>query len=71
MKKKKEKEKNEEGEKLVVEGKMNWFAEQEQKGKGTWLNGMSYENIIKNSFDWIPEMLTESGASCDSGGCHD
>ncbi len=51
--------------------KMNWFAEQEQKGKGTWLNGMSYEDIIKNSFDWIPEMLTESGASCDSGGCHD
>lgn len=51
--------------------KMNWFAEQEAKGKGTWLDGLSYNDIIKNSLNWIPEMLTESGAACDSGGCHD
>lgn len=52
--------------------KMNWFAEQEMKGKGTWLDSrITYETIIKNSKDWIPEMLSETGASCDSGGCHD
>ncbi len=51
--------------------KMNWFAEQEMKGKGTWLNGLSYSDIIKHSSTWIPEMLKETGASCDSGGCHD
>lgn len=52
--------------------KMNWAAQQETKGKGTWLpSGIEYRAIIENSRHWIPEMLKENGASCDSGGCHD
>lgn len=53
--------------------KMNWAARQEHKGKGNWKlsGGISYEKIIQNSQNWIPEMLKEQGASCDSGGCHD
>lgn len=53
-------------------GKMQWFADQEEKNKGTWLDSrIKYETIINNSKDWIPEMINETGASCDSGGCHD
>lgn len=52
--------------------KMKWFALQEEKGKGTWLDSrVKYQTIIDNSKDWIPEMLSETGSSCDSGGCHD
>jgi hypothetical protein len=51
--------------------KMNWFAEQEDKDMGTWLDSkIPYRKIIENSNMWIPEMLKEIG-SCDSGGCHD
>lgn len=51
--------------------KMNWFAKQEDKEMGTWLDSkIKYETIISQE-NWIPEMLKESGASCDSGGCHD
>lgn len=52
--------------------KMKWAARQEDKGKGTWLpSGIRYDSIIENAQDWIPEMLKENGAACDSGGCHD
>lgn len=52
--------------------KMNWFAKQENKGMGTWLDSkIPYQTIIDNAKDWIPEMLKETGAACDSGGCHD
>ena len=53
--------------------KMQWFAMQENKGMGTWLdNKMKYESILLNSENnWIPEMLNNFGSSCDSGGCHD
>jgi hypothetical protein len=52
--------------------KMKWFARQEDKGMGTWLDSkIRYDEIIAHSENWIPEMLREEGASCDSGGCHD
>jgi len=52
--------------------KMNWFARQEDKNMGTWLDSrVKYETLIQNSTNWIPEMLTEHGVSCESGGCHD
>jgi hypothetical protein len=53
--------------------KMNWFAMQEDKEMGTWLDSkIKYETLIAHSENnWIPEMLKESGAVCDSGGCHD
>lgn len=53
--------------------KMAWFSRQEDKGKGTWLDSrLEYKTIIENSDNyWIPEMLSEDGAACDSGGCHD
>lgn len=51
--------------------KMNWFAKQEEKEMGTWLDSrIKYETLISQN-NWIPEMLRETGASCDSGGCHD
>lgn len=54
------------------ENKMNWFAEQEKKNMGTWLDsGLTYEKIGENRENWIPEMIKEHGAVCDSGGCHD
>lgn len=52
--------------------KMRWFSSQEKKNMGTWLDSkILYETIGLNSKDWLPEMLRESGASCDSGGCTD
>ena len=53
--------------------KMQWFANQELLNKGTWLDTkITYQQLIdhsKNSF--TEDMLRESGASCDSGGCTD
>lgn len=52
--------------------KFKWFAEQEEKGMGTWLDSkITYKQILESSENWIPEMLKETGASCDSGGCTD
>lgn len=53
--------------------KMEWFARQEDKGKGTWLDSrVRYDELIAYSSEsWIPEMLNEIGSTCDSGGCHD
>ncbi len=53
------------------ESKMKWFAEQEKKEMGTWLDSMiTYEQIGMNREDWIEEMIKD-GSSCDSGGCTD
>jgi len=51
--------------------KMNWFAAQEEKGMGTWLDSkVKYQTFIDDSGnDWIPEMIKENGSSCDLGGC--
>lgn len=53
--------------------KMNWFAIQEEKNMGTWLDSrVKYQTFINHSKDnWIPEMIQENGSVCDSGGCHD
>jgi len=54
--------------------KMNWFAQQETKGMGTWLGSRTtYAEIGEHAINtpYTIEMLRESGASCDSGGCTD
>lgn len=52
--------------------KMKWFANQENKEMGTWLDSrIKYETIIANSENWIPEMISETGRTCDTGGCTD
>jgi hypothetical protein len=54
--------------------KMQWFADQEEKGKGTWLeSGMTYSQLGIHALrtPYIEEMIRESGAACDSGGCTD
>jgi hypothetical protein len=51
--------------------KMKWFALQEYKQMGTWLDSkVKYETFIAHSQNWISEMIKEN-ASCDSGGCTD
>lgn len=52
--------------------KFNWFIKQEKEFNSYWLDSkLSYEIIKKNSEYYIPEMLNEKGAACDSGGCTD
>lgn len=53
--------------------KMQWFANQENLNKGTWLDSkIKYQLLIEHSKNhWNDEMLKEFGASCDSGGCTD
>ncbi len=54
--------------------KMNWFAQQETKGMGTWLDSkVTYAEIGEHALNtpYTIEMLRESGAACDSGGCTD
>ncbi len=51
--------------------KMNWAAKKELLGKGTWINGMTYDKIIEHSKqDYILEMINKHTA-CDSAGCTD
>ncbi len=54
--------------------KMKWFAEQELKGMGTWLdNKVTYQHLI-NDVSLAKETIYELqvlGQSCDSGGCTD
>ncbi len=51
--------------------KMAWFAKQETKGMGTWLDSQTpYSTFLENSENWIPEMIITIG-SCDTGGCTD
>lgn len=53
------------------EQKMKWFAAQENKGMGTWLDSkITYDQLGMNRENWIEEMIRD-GASCDSGGCTD
>lgn len=56
------------------QNKMNWFAQQETKGMGTWLDSkVTYAEIGEHALNtpYNIDMLRESGASCDSGGCTD
>lgn len=53
--------------------KIGWFAKQENKEMGTWLNSkVTYQHIIDNRFelgkDVMYELLNGYG-TCDSGGC--
>lgn len=52
--------------------KMKWFAMQEEKDMGTWLDSkITYQTLIDNAENWIPEMITESNRNCDTGTCTD
>ncbi len=55
--------------------KMKWFAEQELKDMGTWLDSrVTYQHLIDNRLELSKEILYELqvlGQSCDSGGCTD
>lgn len=55
--------------------KIQWFANQEQIGKGTWHSDkVPYSELINNYKDYAGEVLFEMkvlGQSCDSGGCTD
>lgn len=55
--------------------KMQWFADQELLGKGTWLdNNQTYQSIGDNRIDIAKEVMYEYmtlGESCDTGGCTD
>lgn len=55
--------------------KMAWFANQELKGMGTWLDSkVTYQHLIDNRMEVAKEVLYELkvlGQSCDSGGCTD
>lgn len=50
--------------------KMNWFAEQENKQKGTWIKDLRYEDIIKMNKNVIPFMVEQELDNCSIGGCH-
>lgn len=55
--------------------KMKWFADQELKGMGTWLDSkVTYQHLIDNRIDIAREVIYELkvlNQSCDSGGCTD
>lgn len=55
--------------------KMKWFAEQELKEMGTWLDSrVTYQHLIDNRFELAKEALYELqvlNQSCDTGGCTD
>jgi hypothetical protein len=54
--------------------KMHWFANQETKGMGTWLDSKTtYAEIGEHALNtpYTIDMLREIGSSCDSGGCTD
>ena len=55
--------------------KMKWFANQELKDMGTWLDSkMTYQSLIDNKKELAKEALYELTIlkqSCDSGGCTD
>jgi hypothetical protein len=54
---------------------MQWFADQETKEMGTWLdNKITYQHLIENRIELAKEVLYELtvlNQSCDSGGCTD
>ncbi len=50
------------------EPKMQWFANQEKKGMGTWLdNKITYEQLASNKEFWIEEHFNEN--TCRNGEC--
>lgn len=53
--------------------KMGWFAKQENKNMGTWLDSkVTYQHIIDNRFQIAGERIFElknNYETCDSGGC--
>jgi hypothetical protein len=52
--------------------KMAWASSKEKIGKGTWLDSkLTYEQIIQNAENWIPEMARSGSTSCDTGSCTD
>lgn len=55
--------------------KMKWFADQELKEMGTWLDSKTtYQHLIDNRLDIAKETIFELkflNQSCDSGGCTD
>lgn len=51
--------------------KMEWFSALEKIDKGTWIKGVTYDEIRKNSANFIAEMVREQGGACDSEGCTD
>lgn len=54
--------------------KMAWFARQEQKDMGTWLDSKTtYAEIGEHALNtpYTVDMIREMGAACDSGGCTD
>jgi len=50
--------------------KMQWFADQEKIGKGSWLNNKLYYEKIKEMRFTLPISYDMAGSSC-SGGCTD
>lgn len=63
------------GQCVLQPDKMKWFARQEEKGKGRWLDKeITYDYIGNNSRELAKEVLFELqylNESCDSGGCTD
>jgi len=57
----------------INRNKMEWFARQEEKGKGTWLDSkQTYAEIIANRIEIGKEVVLEAIENyimCDSGGC--
>lgn len=55
--------------------KFRWFADQELKGKGTWLDSrVTYQHISNHRFDIGREVIYEARhghITCDSSGCTD
>ena len=53
--------------------KIGWFAKQENKGMGTWLDSrVTYQHLIDNRIEIAAERIYEIqklGQTCDSGGC--
>ena len=47
--------------------KMEWFEKQEHKGKGTWKEGMNYEQI--KEWELQVELSFDDFSECDSGFC--
>lgn len=62
-------------ESILNPAKMKWFAKQEKKNMGTWLDSkQTYAEIMQNADELAKEVLYEMrvlGQSCDSGGCTD
>lgn len=50
--------------------KMQWFVEQENKQKGTWIKDIRYEDIVKMNKSVIPFMVEQELDDCSIGGCH-